>query len=131
MKKKQDIMGTDKTILIAEPTGTLLSELESFLLSEGIACIQAKTVQETLLTIQNQQTDTLVLDAVLLGEDCSFISVIKNMAKNLPIILCAETNTPEFESRVRQERIFFYHIKSFGSQDLKMAISNAINKLPH
>ena len=39
--------------------------------------------------------------------------------------------TPEFESKVRKQRIFFYHIRSFGTQDLKMAISNAINKSTH
>jgi DNA-binding NtrC family response regulator len=72
--------------------------------------------------------DVLVLDAALLGEDVGFISIIKGMEENLPVIICAEVNTPEFESKVRHQRIFFYHIKSFGTQDLEMAISNAINK---
>ncbi len=122
-------MDTRKTILIAEPTEVLALELHAFLGDMGFSAIRAVSLKETLLTLQSQRADVLVLDAVLLEEDCDFISVIKGIEGDLPIIICAETNTPEFESKIRKQRIFFYHIKSFGIQDLQMAISNAINKL--
>ncbi|MDY6973349.1 MAG: hypothetical protein SV775_13625 [Thermodesulfobacteriota bacterium] len=116
-----------KAILIAEPAEMISLELQPFLTDIGFRIIQSWTLKETLLTLQNQIVDVLVLDAALLGEDSGFISIIKGIEQNLPIIICAETNTPEFESRIRQQRIFYYHIKSFGTQDLEMAISNAIN----
>ena len=121
-------MYSDKTIIIAEPEEALVSGLHSFITNMKFDIIQVKTLKETLLTLQNQRVDILVMDASLLGEDCGFISIIKGIAENLPIIICAETNTPEFEIKVRQQRIFFYHIKSFGTQDLEMAISNALIK---
>ena len=124
-------MKTDKTILIAEPSGMLSSELGSYLTVSSFNTIQVRTLKETLLTLQTHRVDVLVLDAALLDEDCGFISIIKGMEENLPIIICAGTNTPEFESSVRQQRIFFYHIKSFGTQDLEMAISNAVQKSSH
>jgi len=124
-------MGNNKTVLIAEPTETLSSELHTFLDDMGFGTIKVKTLKETMLTLQQQRVDVLVLDATLLEEDCQFISVIKGIEEDLNIIICAETNTPEFESKVRKQRIFFYHIRSFGTQDLKMAISNAINKSSH
>ncbi len=124
-------MGNDKTVLIAEPAEILSSELHIFLDDMGFNSIRVKTLKETLLTLQRQRVDVLVLDAALLEEDCQFISVIKGIEENLHVIICAETNTPEFESKVRKQRIFFYHIRSFGTQDLKMAISNAINKSTH
>ena len=124
-------MGAKKTIIIAEPVNTLSSELRPFLTQQGFNTIQVKTLKETLLTLQSEVVDVLVLDVVLLGEDCGFISIIKGIDENLSIIICAEINTPEFESKIRQQRIFFYHIKSFGTQDLEMAISNAINRTPH
>jgi len=83
------------------------------------------------LTLQNQGVDALVLDAALLEEDCGFISVIKGIERDLPIIICAGSNTPELESNIRQQKIFYYHINSFGIEDLEMAISNAIDGLPH
>jgi DNA-binding NtrC family response regulator len=124
-------MSSDKTILIAEPKEALASELHEFLTDMGFIRIHATTLKETLLTLQSQRVDVLVLDANLLEEDCQFISVIKGIEENLPIIICAETNTPEFESKIRQQRIFFYHIRSFGTDDLEMAISNALQKLSH
>jgi len=124
-------MGNDKTVLIAEPAEILSSELHTFLDDMGLSMIRVKTLKETLLTLQRQRVEVLVLDAALLEEDCQFISVIKGIEEDLNIIICAETNTPEFESKVRKQRIFFYHIRSFGTQALKMTISNAINKSPH
>ena len=124
-------MSITKTILIAEPREALSSQLYPSLVDKGLNAIQANTLKETLLTLQSQSVDTLVLDAVLLDEECDFVSIIKGIKEDLPVIICAETNTPEFESKIRQQKIFYYHIKSFGTQDLEMAISNAINKPSH
>ncbi len=124
-------MNIEKTILIAEPTTALAEELGPFLADMHISMIQLRTVKETLMTLQKMNVDVLLLDSSLLEEDCGFVSIIKGIAEDLRIIICAETNTPEFESNARQQRIFYYHIKSFGTQDLEMAISNAINYSPH
>ena len=123
-------MDTEKTILIAEPMPACSLELRPFLEEKGDPFIVTHTLKETLLTLQTQRVDALLLDAALLEEDCGFISVIRGIDKDLPIIICAETNTPELESKIRQQKIFYYHIKSFGMQDLEMAISNAVNRLP-
>ena len=124
-------MSITKTILIAEPREVLSSQLSTSLVDKGLNAIQANTLKETLLTLQSQSVDTLVLDAVLLDEDCDFVSIIKGIKEDLPVIICAETNTPEFESKIRQQKIFYYHIQSFGTQDLEMAIANAITKSSH
>ena len=124
-------MVTERTILIAEPTETLSEELRAFLSETDINLIHRRTVKETLMTLQNMSVDVLLLNSCLLEEDCGFISIIRGIAEDMRIIICAENNTPEFESNARQQRIFYYHIKSFGTQDLEMAISNAINYSPH
>jgi DNA-binding NtrC family response regulator len=123
-------MGKTKTIVFAEPNDPLPPELETFLAEKGHDAVRVRSLKETLLTLQKRHADLLVLNASLLEEGCEFISVIKNMERDLPIIVCAEANTPELESRIRQQRIFYYHIKSFGVHDLEMAISNATNGLP-
>ena len=121
-------MVPEKTILIAEPTDTLSEELKPFIAETDLNLIQRQTVKETLMTLQNMSVDVLLLNSSLLEEDCGFISIIRGIAEDLRIIICAENNTPEFESNARQQRIFYYHIKSFGMQDLEMAISNAVNR---
>ena len=123
--------GTKPHILIAESGGALASELSPFLNDVGFTVLRSATLSETLLVLQGQRVDVLVMDVLLFGDDCAFLSIVKGMDERLPIILCADTNTPEFESRVRQQRIFFYHIKSFGTVDLQTAIINAIEKSSH
>ncbi len=124
-------MGRAKSILFADPKDPLPGELETYLAEKGYQVASVRSLKETLLALQTRHADVLVLNASLLEEEgYELISVIKNMERNLPIIVCAETNTPELESRIRQQRIFYYHIKSFGVQDLEMAISNATNGLP-
>ena len=117
-------------ILFAGPKESTSKELYPFLKEKGYRLIVLKNLKETLLTLQDQRVDALVLDAALLEEDCGFISVIKGIEKDLPIIVCAESNTPELESKIRKQKIFYYHIKSFGIEDLEMAVSNAVNGLP-
>ena len=122
-------MRKKKSLLIAEPKPSLCGELELFSKINELEMMCINTLTKTLKTIQNNVIDVLVLDADLLREDVDFVSVIKGIEKDLPIIVCAETNTPELESKFRHQGIFFYHIKSFGMRDLEMAILNAINKL--
>ncbi|MBW1782768.1 MAG: hypothetical protein JRL30_18760 [Deltaproteobacteria bacterium] len=124
-------MNAQKAILIAEPAEALSGNLEPFTKDKGFALLKTSNLKETLLTLQGQRVDVLVLHALLLEEDCGFISVIKGMEKDLPVIVCADSNTVELEKNIRKQRIFYYHIQSFGIEDLEMAISNAVNGLPY
>ena len=124
-------MSTDKSILIAEPAEALSRKLQVFAENKGFALLKTGDLKEMLLTLQRERVHVLVLDAILLEEDYGFISVIKGMERDLPVIICAENNTPELESEIRKHKIFYYHIKSFGMEDLEMAITNAVNGLSH
>ena len=123
-------MHREKSILFSEPVEGIALDLQPFVEEKGYKAFFARSLKETLLTLQHEIVDVLVLDAALLEEDCGFVSVIKGMERDLHIIICSETNTPELESEIRKQRIFYYHIKSFGPQDLEMAVSNAVNGLP-
>ena len=75
-------MNAQKTILIAEPFEALSRYLEAFSKEKGFTLLKTGNLKETLLTLQEQRVDVLVL-------------------------------------------------KSFGIEDLEMAISNAVNGLSH
>jgi DNA-binding NtrC family response regulator len=124
-------MNPQKTILIAEPAGVLSASLHAFASERGFTLLKTGNLKETLLALQGSRVDVLVLHAILLEKDCEFISVIKGMERDLPVIICADANTAELESSIRKQGIFYYHIQSFGIQDLEMAISNAVNGLSH
>jgi len=120
-------MNAEKTILIAEPAEALSQNLEAFSRDKKFALLKTGNLKEMLLTLQKERVDALVLDSALLEDDYGFISVIKGMEQDLPVIICAENNTPELESEIRKHKIFYYHIKSFGMEDLEMAVTNAVN----
>ena len=122
-------MGNDKTILFSEHSEIISRDLAPYLSARGYSTIIVNTLGETLLTLQNHRIDALIMDAGLLEKEWGFIAVIKGMEKELPIIVCAEKNTPVLESKIRKQGIFYYHIKSFGAEDLEMALSNAVNGL--
>lgn len=124
-------MNAQKVILIAEPAEALSGSLEAFAKERGFTLLKTGNLKETLLTLQGQWVDVLVLHALLLEHNYGFISVIKGMERDLPVIICADSNTAELESNIRKQRIFYYHIQSFGIQDLEMAISNAVNGLSY
>ena len=63
-------MNTQKAILIAEPAEALSGNLGAFLRDKGFALLKTGNLKETLLTLQGQRVDALVLHATLLEEDC-------------------------------------------------------------
>jgi DNA-binding NtrC family response regulator len=115
------------TLLIAEHGCELSECLQPWLKENGHQLITVDNIKDVLMTLQNEKINVLVMD-VCLPEAMGYeaISIIKGMYRKLPIIVTAEENNPEQESRIRQKRIFYYHVKSFGMDELMLAISNAM-----
>jgi DNA-binding NtrC family response regulator len=115
------------TLLIAEHGGELAQGLNSWLLEQGHQFKKVDNIKDDLMTIQNEKVKVLVMD-VRLPEPMGYeaISIIKGLDRKLPIIITADENNPEQESRIRQQGIFNYHVNSFGMDDLILAISNAM-----
>jgi len=55
------------------------------------------------------------------------VSILKNIHPQIKIIMTTTKNSRELEAKVREQDIFFYFIKSFGRDELKLAIQNAFN----
>ncbi|MEW6386489.1 MAG: response regulator [Thermodesulfobacteriota bacterium] len=121
--------GTEKagTLLVAERGRELSGALDAWRRERGHQLITVDNIKDVLMTLQNEKVNVLVMD-VCLPETMGYeaISIIKGLSRNLPIIVTAAENNPEQESRVRQKGIFYYHVKSFGLDELILAISNAM-----
>jgi DNA-binding NtrC family response regulator len=114
-------------LLIAERGCELAQGLSSWLAEQGHQCKTVDNIKDVLMTLQNEKINVLVMD-VRLPEDMGYeaISIIKGLHRKLPIIITADENNPEQESRIRQKGIFYYHVNSFGMDELILAISNAL-----
>ena len=53
------------------------------------------------------------------------VSILKNLDPQIKIIMTTKKNTKKLEAKVREQDIFYYFIKSFDKEELKMAIHNA------
>jgi DNA-binding NtrC family response regulator len=115
------------TLLIAERGCGLAQGLNCWLTEQGQRYKIVDNLKDLLMTIQNEKVSVLVMD-VRLPEPMGYeaISIIKGLDRKLPIIIAADENNPEQESRIRQKGIFYYHVTSFGMDDLILAISNAM-----
>jgi DNA-binding NtrC family response regulator len=116
-----------RTLLIAEQGSDLAKGLGLWVRENGHLMFQVDNFRDLLITLQKEKVTVLVMD-VCFPEAMGYeaISIIKGMYKKLPIIVTADENNPEQESRVRQKGIFYYHVKSFGMDELMLAISNAM-----
>ena len=114
-------------LLIAERGCGLSRGLSPWLTEQGHDCKSVDNIKDVFMTLQNEKINVLVMD-VHLPEDMGYeaISIIKGLHRKLPIIITADENNPEQESRIRQKGIFYYHVNSFGMDELILAISNAM-----
>ena len=117
-----------KKVLIAEPKSELTPKLHPRLTKKGY---QVQVVNDTdgiirTLNFNNTISVLVVDDSITERFVSEEIAIIKRMFGNVPIIVTTEENDPEKEKRIRKERVFYYHIKGFGMDDLTTAISCAM-----
>lgn len=125
-------MGRSETLLIAEPVSRLVDALDPWLSERGYAIKVVDNIKDILITLQTEQVRVLVMDACLAqGMGYEAISIIKGLNRKLPVIVTTDENNPEQESRIRQKGIFYYHVQSFGMDELIIAISNAMARSGH
>jgi len=76
---------------------------------------------------QTNRFDVIVLDANIQGMPIErIIQILKDIGPESKIIVKTDVNTKELEAKVRKEEIYYYHLDSFGVDDLKLAIESAI-----
>ena len=115
------------TLLIAERGGALSQNLDWWITEQGHRLKAVDNIKDLLMTLQHEKINVLVMD-VRLPEELGYeaISIIKGLDRKLPVIITADENNPQQESRIRQQGIFYYHVNSFGIVELILAITNAM-----
>ena len=125
-------MATCSTVLIAEPGDDLTDGLQLWVRDNGHHLLTVDKFTDLLITLQREKVNVLVMDVRLSeGHGYEAISIVKGLCHKLPIIICAAENNPEQEALIRQKGIFYYHVTSFGLEELMMAISNALGRAAH
>jgi DNA-binding NtrC family response regulator len=127
IKPGSRMKGKCGTLLVAERGCELAQSLNFWTTEQGHRLKAVDNIKDLLMTLQSEKIHVLVMD-VRLPEEMGYeaISIIKGLDRKLPIIITADENNAEQESRIRHQGIFYYHVNSFGMDDLILAISNAM-----
>ena len=76
---------------------------------------------------QETRFDVIILDVLELQFQIdNAIKIIKECNPDARIIVRTDTNSKELEAKVRKEKIYFYHVKSFGVTDFTTALASAL-----
>lgn len=119
----------EKRILIIDPDRKERQDLASFLSKEGYYVESGKGFPEAIKMLSEGCFNCLIMDVDLPEiKGYEAVSILKNINPDIKIIMTTKKNTKRLESKVREQDIFFYFIKSFGKEELEMAISNALIK---
>jgi DNA-binding NtrC family response regulator len=118
-----------KRILIIDPDRKERQDLESFLKKEDYYVESGKGLPDAIKKLSEGGFHCLIMDVDLPEmKGYEAVSILKNIDPNIKVIMMTTKNSKRLEAKVREQDIFFYFIKSFGKDELKMAINNALIK---
>lgn len=119
----------EKRILIIDPDRKERQDLTAFLRRDDYYVESGKGLTEAIKKLSEGCFNCLIIDVDLPEmKGYEAVSILKNIDPDVKIIMTTKKNTKRLEAKVREQDIFFYFIKSFGNEELKMAIGNALIK---
>jgi DNA-binding NtrC family response regulator len=123
---KLSMNDTANKILIIDPDDKDREELAMFLIKENYFVDTGRGLRDAIKKIPSGNFNCLIMD-VKLPEMKGYeaVSILKSIYPKMRIIMTTKKNSKSLEAKVREQDIFFYFIKSFGKEELKLAINNA------
>jgi len=126
-----------RRILIVEPDPKIAREL--FLLfhsaygrfeQERYEPEIAESVAEAVEQAQTVKFHCIIMD-IDLPEMAGYeaIPLVKTINGTSPIIMIADKSTIELETKVREQSVYYYHLRAFGLDELKLAVGTVFEKM--
>jgi two-component system response regulator PilR (NtrC family)/two-component system response regulator HydG len=118
-------MSEEKKILIIDPHHDERTVMAAFLRGQDYQVETGDSLTEAIKKLSNGDFACLILDVDLPEmKGYEAVSILKNLKPHIKIIMTTQRNSKELEAKVREQDIFFYFIKSFGKDELSLAINN-------
>ena len=114
-------------ILVVDHDTKAVENWRTCLAIQGLKVESAGSVKEAAKKLKVLQCGCLVIDVDLPEmkgyEAVPILKAIQPLAK---VIMTARENSKELESMVREQDVFYYHIKSFSPSELASAVTDAL-----
>jgi len=123
------MVDTEKRILIIDPDITDRTIMATYLKNEHFDVETGIGLKDAVEKISEGYFCCVIMDIELPEmKGYEAVSILKRIDPQIKIIMTARKNTKNLEAKVREQDIFFYFIKSFGKDELKLAINNTFQK---
>jgi len=120
---------THQRILIIDPDHDQRTVMASFLQGEKYHVETGETLTDAIRKFAQENFKCIIIDVDLPDmKGYEAVPILKNLRPAVKVIMTSKTNSKQLEAKVREQDIFFYFIKSFGKEELKLAIQNAFRK---
>ncbi len=114
-------------VLVLDPDSKAVEDWRACLRVDGISVEQASSVKEAAAKLKNLQCGCMVVDVDLPGmRGYEAVPILKAIQPRAKVIMTARMNSKDLESKVRQQDVFYYHIKSFSASELASAVRGAL-----
>ena len=124
--RQMEIANTEKRILVIDSDERDRAVITTFLKNEKFHVETGRRLSDAIKKVSEGNFNCLIMDVELPEmKGYEAVSVLKKIDPEIKIIMTAKKNTKRLEAKVRTQDIFFYFIKSFGKDELKLAIINA------
>jgi CheY-like chemotaxis protein len=118
-----------KVLMIIKHEKKIVQELSSLFNKNNLILAIEHDQGAAINRAQNAQFDVIVLDANIKGMPTEqMIQILRGIDPGVKIIVKTNENSKELEAKVRREKIYYYHLDSFGIDDLELAIKSALSK---
>ena len=123
------MMDSEKRILIIDPDQDDRNVMATFLRQHNFSVETGKGLSDALKMVSEGCYDCLIMD-VDLPEMKGFdaVSIFRSIDPKIKVIMTAKKNSMELETKVREQDIYYYFIKSFGKEELRLVINNALSQ---
>ena len=126
-RKGQELMREADWVLVVDRDPKAIEDWRTCLAIQGLKVESAASVKEAAKKLKVLQCGCLVIDVDLPEmkgyEAVPILKAIQPLAK---VIMTARENSKELESMVREQDVFYYHIKSFSPSELASAVTDAL-----
>lgn len=84
---------------------------------------------DALKKVSEENYDCLIVDVDLPEmKGYEAVTIFRRLDPKIKIIMTAKKNSMELESKIREQDIYYYFIKSFYKDELRMVINNALEQ---
>ena len=114
-------------VLVVETDPMAAEDCRVCLSVEGVNVEMASSVKEAATKLKIVQYGCLIVDVDLPEmKGYEAVPILKAIQPRAKVIMTAKLNSKELESKVRQQDVFYYHIKSFSTSELVSAVNGAL-----